>query len=56
MLDPPGRLLSAFIYIARTNNIGLYVILDWDKEEYVFIDTGIECVRPICILIVHLHD
>ncbi|KAI5831447.1 hypothetical protein K523DRAFT_300480 [Schizophyllum commune Tattone D] len=43
LLDPPGRLLSAFIYIARTNNIGLYVILDWDKEEYVFIDTGIEC-------------
>ncbi|TRM60020.1 hypothetical protein BD626DRAFT_572123 [Schizophyllum amplum] len=43
LLDPPARLLSAFIYIARTNNIGLYVLLDWDKDEYVFIDTGIEC-------------
>ncbi|KAL1740971.1 hypothetical protein HDZ31DRAFT_46416, partial [Schizophyllum fasciatum] len=43
LLDPPARLLAAFIYIARTNNVGLYVILDWDEGEYVFVDTGIEC-------------
>ena len=44
LLDPSARLLSAFIWVASANTIGLYALLDWDKQEYVFIDTGIECV------------
>lgn len=44
LLDPPGRLLSAFVWVASTNTIGLYALLDWDKPEYVFINTGIQCV------------
>ncbi|EIW80435.1 hypothetical protein CONPUDRAFT_165959 [Coniophora puteana RWD-64-598 SS2] len=44
LLDPPRRLLSAFVWFASTPpTIGLYVLPDWAKEEYVFIDTGIEC-------------
>lgn len=44
LLDPATRLLSAFVWVSTTNTIGLYTLLDWDKREYVFIDTGIECV------------
>jgi hypothetical protein len=44
LLDPEARLLAGFVWISRSNSIGLYVLLDWDKEEYVFIDTSIECV------------
>ncbi|KAF8655886.1 hypothetical protein AX16_002871 [Volvariella volvacea WC 439] len=44
LLDPSARLLSAFIWVASTNTIGLYALLDWDKDECVFVDTGIECV------------
>jgi hypothetical protein len=47
LLDPASRLLSAFIWMSQTNSIGLYVLLDWDQPDYVFIDTGIECVRLI---------
>ncbi|KAI0700970.1 hypothetical protein C8T65DRAFT_656969 [Cerioporus squamosus] len=43
LLDPASRLLSAFVWVSSSNTIGLYALLDWDKEEYVFIDTGIEC-------------
>ncbi|KAI8978269.1 hypothetical protein BD414DRAFT_495065 [Trametes punicea] len=43
LLDPSSRLLSAFVWVASSNTIGLYTLLDWNKEEYVFIDTGIEC-------------
>ncbi|KAI0753381.1 hypothetical protein C8Q80DRAFT_1342590 [Daedaleopsis nitida] len=43
LLDPSSRLLSAFVWVSSSNTIGLYALLDWDKEEYVFIDTGIEC-------------
>ncbi|KAI0629664.1 hypothetical protein C8Q77DRAFT_1220294 [Trametes polyzona] len=43
LLDPASCLLSAFIWVANSNTIGLYALLDWRKEEYVFIDTGIEC-------------
>ncbi|RPD57452.1 hypothetical protein L226DRAFT_512341 [Lentinus tigrinus ALCF2SS1-7] len=43
LLDPSSRLLSAFVWVSNTNTIGLYALLDWDKQEYVFIDTGIEC-------------
>ncbi len=45
LLDPSSRLLSAFVWVSSSNTIGLYALLDWDKEEYVFVDTGIECVR-----------
>ena len=45
LLDPTKRLLSAFVWLSTFNTIGLYVLLDWEKEEYVFIDTAIEGVR-----------
>lgn len=44
LLDPSERLLSAFVWVSTSNTIGLYALPDWDKKEYVFIDTGIECV------------
>jgi len=44
LLDPEARLLAGFVWIGRFNTIGLYVLLDWNKEEYVFVDTGIQCV------------
>ncbi|TFK22614.1 hypothetical protein FA15DRAFT_671306 [Coprinopsis marcescibilis] len=44
LLDPSSRLLSAFIWVPGSNTIGLYALLDWEEDEYVFIDTGIECV------------
>ncbi|KAM5530201.1 hypothetical protein V8D89_016137 [Ganoderma adspersum] len=43
LLDPSSRLLSAFVWVASSNTIGLYALLDWNKDEYVFIDTGVEC-------------
>lgn len=45
LLDPSERLLSAFVWVANSNTIGLYALLDWSKPEYVFIDTGIDYVR-----------
>ncbi|KAG6848209.1 hypothetical protein H0H93_002309, partial [Arthromyces matolae] len=42
LLDPIARLLSAFIYSNDTNTICLYALLDWDKPEYIYIDTGIQ--------------
>jgi hypothetical protein len=50
LLDPPGRLLSAFVWVSASNTIGLYALLDWSKREYVFIDTGIECVSNTGVL------
>ncbi|KAJ3512368.1 hypothetical protein NLJ89_g3561 [Agrocybe chaxingu] len=53
LLDPSERLLSAFIWVSTSNTIGLYALPDWDKNEYVFVDTGIECVMSSnwsCIL------
>jgi hypothetical protein len=47
LLDPQVRLLSAFVWVAAENTIGLYALLDWDEGEYVFIDTGIECVSQM---------
>jgi hypothetical protein len=44
LLDPEARLLAGFVWISHLNSIGLYVLLDWNKEEYVFVDTGIQCV------------
>ncbi|KAH9922574.1 hypothetical protein B0H21DRAFT_781534 [Amylocystis lapponica] len=43
LLDPASRLLSAFVWLSGPNTIGLYAVLDWAKQEYVFIDTGILC-------------
>lgn len=45
LLDPAERLLSAFVWVASSNTIGLYALLDWSRREYVFLDTGIEYVR-----------
>ncbi|KXN92881.1 hypothetical protein AN958_07218 [Leucoagaricus sp. SymC.cos] len=42
LLDPSERLLSAFVWVASSNTIGLYALLDWKRPEYTFIDTGIE--------------
>ncbi|KAI6100650.1 hypothetical protein F5141DRAFT_1009271 [Pisolithus sp. B1] len=44
LLDPPKRLLSAFVWLASSNTIGLYVLLDWDKDEYIYVDTGVGCL------------
>ncbi|KAK0446952.1 uncharacterized protein EV420DRAFT_882849 [Desarmillaria tabescens] len=43
LLDPVARLLSSYIWISTSNTIALYLLPDWSKDEYVFIDTGIEC-------------
>lgn len=70
LLDPPRRLLSAFVWVASSNTIGkqprerecalhidrflgLYVLLDWAKDEYVFVDTGVGCVSFVVFLTVH---
>ena len=50
LLDPGVRLLSAFVWVSRSNTIGLYVLLDWEVAEYVFVDTGIECVRVLAFM------
>jgi hypothetical protein len=50
LLDPGVRLLSAFVWVSRSNTIGLYVLLDWEVAEYVFVDTGIECVRALAFI------
>jgi len=44
LLDPAARLLSGFVWIHATNSIGLFVLLDWDEDEYVFVDTSLPCV------------
>jgi len=44
LLDPAARLLSGFVWIHATNTIGLFVLLDWDEDEYVFVDTSLPCV------------
>ncbi|KIY47646.1 hypothetical protein FISHEDRAFT_44867 [Fistulina hepatica ATCC 64428] len=44
LLDPIHRLLAAFVWIAVPNTIGLFVLTDWGKREYIFIDTGIDCI------------
>lgn len=46
LLDPVARLLSGFVWIVNSSTIGLFVLLDWDKDEFVFVDTRIPCVRP----------
>lgn len=44
LLDPPRKLLACFVWVSQPNTIGLYTLLDWETQEYSFIDTGIECV------------
>jgi len=64
LLDPEARLLAGFVWISHLNSIGLYVLLDWDKEEYVFVDTGIQYTMTAnwsCILydgsiVIHSHE
>jgi hypothetical protein len=51
LLDPSERLLSAFIWVSAHNTIGLYALPDWDENEYVFIDTGIECVSLVITMV-----
>lgn len=45
LLDPSARILAAFVYNLDTETICLYLIPDWEKREYVLINTGIACVR-----------
>lgn len=49
LLDPVARLLSGFVWIVNSSTIGLFVLLDWDKDEFVFVDTRIPCVRPLLL-------
>jgi hypothetical protein len=56
LLDPEARLLAGFVWISRFNSIGLYVLLDWSKEEYVFVDTGIQCVSCLSCDVTCLTD
>jgi len=46
LLDPVQKLFAAFIFLNEPHNIGLYCLPDWDKPEYIFIDTCIQCVSP----------
>ena len=54
LLNPTQRILCAYVWIPGTRTIGLYLLLDWKEENYVFVDTGIICVsawshtRPFC--------
>ncbi|KAI0315162.1 hypothetical protein OF83DRAFT_1174078 [Amylostereum chailletii] len=57
LLDPVSRLLAAYVWISATQSIALYVLLDWDKDESVFIDTGLKCVpfaNWSCVLADHV--
>jgi hypothetical protein len=45
------RILCAYIWLPASNTIGLYVIPDWSREEYVFVDTTIPCVSPYVIIV-----
>jgi hypothetical protein len=50
LLDPEERVLAEFVWVDCFNNIGRYVLLDWNKEEYVFLDTSIRCVSGLTLL------
>ena len=56
LLDPEARLIAGFVWISRLNSIGLYVLLDWNKEEYVFVDTGIQCVSGLDMAVSSLNS
>jgi hypothetical protein len=44
LLDPIQKLFAAFIFLQDLEDIGLYCLPNWDKPEYIFIDTCIQCV------------
>jgi len=46
LLDPIQKLFAAFIFLGGPQDIGLYCLPNWDKPEYIFIDTCIQCVSP----------
>ena len=47
LLDPIQKLFAAFIFLQEPQDIGLYCLPNWDKPEYIFIDTCIQCVSPL---------
>lgn len=47
ILDTSSRLLCALIVIPNSDNLGIYVMLDWNKKECVSIDTGMLFVNTI---------
>lgn len=49
----PGLTIIAIYLKLRTDCFvmhmtGLYVLLDWAKDDYVFVDTGVGCVSDLC--------
>jgi hypothetical protein len=44
LLDPIHRVLAAYLWLADSKSIGLYVLPDWDIKQYALIDTKINCV------------
>ncbi|KAJ3525409.1 hypothetical protein NM688_g8404 [Phlebia brevispora] len=42
LLDPSVYLLGGFVWLSSSNNIALYVLHDWEKGIYSYIDTGIK--------------
>jgi hypothetical protein len=44
LLDPNSRVLAAYIWLADSKSIGLYVLPDWNVKEYALLDTTISCV------------
>lgn len=44
ILNHTSRILSAYIWLPEGNTLGLYVVPDWDRDEYIFFDTTISCV------------
>jgi hypothetical protein len=44
LLDPTSRTLAAYVWLAESKTIGLYVLPDWNVKEYALMDTTISCV------------
>jgi hypothetical protein len=47
LLDPTSRVLAAYIWLADSKTIGLYVLPDWNIKKYALLDTTVSCVRDI---------
>jgi hypothetical protein len=47
LLDPAARVLAAYIWLAGSKTIGLYVLPDWDVPAYALVDTTLPCVRVV---------
>ncbi|KAI0046445.1 hypothetical protein FA95DRAFT_1589494 [Auriscalpium vulgare] len=64
LLDPAARLLCGFVFLLGSETIALYVLTDWEVEEYIFVDTDIKCPASTnwsCILhkgdiVIHSED